>query len=361
MSSPAEDPWVARGRRLTLDFECLQSIPEGINEVRVWWSDLLNCEQVGKRVDLSLLEEETLPEAATLVAIDHRNVVPVRTAAEVSGYPPPMRVIEIVTPYYPRGSVTDALLRGETFTCSQAVGIAQATLRGLACLHQVHSILHRDMKSGNVLLTGDGSQARVADLGLAAKMGDDATAQSAMNPTLYTPPEWITEGRVRRQSDLYPVGLMLRELVAGPFPYEEYTTTHVTDRLARMQSPLRGKDLVLPPWTPRGLRRVITKAEQRDWRSRYATAAEMDSALSRATVAEWRQVGPLRWEAPRLHYAEQKVAVEGRTMRGGQLRLSSLQYRTQWRRIEPDVDVASVDSVDAHRVFDNLTAVAARR
>lgn len=129
-----------QGHRLTFDFECLRSIPEGINEVRVWRSELLGCDLVGKRMDISFLEDDVLPEARTLMSIDHRNVVPIRTAAIVSGYPSPMRVIEIITPYYPRGSITDALLRGEHFRCREAVAIVQATLRGLAELHEVHGI-----------------------------------------------------------------------------------------------------------------------------------------------------------------------------------------------------------------------------
>lgn len=348
-----------RGRLLQLDFECLHSLPEGINEVRVWWSDLLGREQVGKRMDISAMDADTLPEAATLMSIRHRNVVPINTAAVVSGFPSPMRVVEIVTPYYPRGSVTDALLQGERFTCSEAVAVTQAALRGLSELHEVHGILHRDVKSGNVLLTDDGSTARIADLGLAAKLDQHGTASSAPNPTIYTPPEWFDEGRLRRQSDIYGVGLVLRELVGGPFPYEKYTTTLVTDRLAKQLCPLLTADMTLPVWTPRDLRRIIRKAHARDWRQRYASAAEMDAALARAQIADWAEVKQGKWQAPRRHHPGQAVQVETRMLRDGRIRMSLLQLRKSWRRIGQDVDVATLDSVDARAVFDKATAIAA--
>src|SRR6185295_16895520 len=101
------------------------------------------------------------------------NVVPVLAAPFVDGYHPNLKVIEIITPFYPRGSITDALLRGARFSPTEAVQIAQAALRGLGCLHEVHGILHRDIKSGNILLANDDSIAKVADLGLAGRLSTD--------------------------------------------------------------------------------------------------------------------------------------------------------------------------------------------
>ena len=145
MTEPAPTGRRLNEQRLRLDFECLQSIRGGINEVRLWWDDLLGCERVGKRIDLSNLDH-VLPEPSTLQMIDHRNVVPVVAAAYVDGFPAAFRVVELITPYFPRGSVTDALLRGEKFLPSQAVAIVQAALRGLSELHEVYGIAHRDIK-----------------------------------------------------------------------------------------------------------------------------------------------------------------------------------------------------------------------
>lgn len=351
----------AGGHVLRLDFECLRSIPEGINEVRVWSSELLGREQVGKRVDISCLDADVLPEAATLMSIRHRNVVPINTAARVDGYPKPMRVVEIITPYYPRGSITDALLRGERFSCSEAVAITQAALRGLTELHEVHGIIHRDVKSGNVLLSDDGSMARVADLGLAARMDEQGRVAAALNPTLYTPPEHAGSGVLTRESDIYPVGLMLQELIAGAFPYDQYLTTFVVERLARQKCPIRTADLALPVWVPRDLRRIIRKAENRDPTRRYRTAAEMDAALARATIADWRVVNEAQWEAPRSHHPGEAVRIDARVMRNGKTRLSLLRYRTSWRRAADDQDVDGIDSAAGRAVFEKATAIAADR
>jgi len=179
-----------RDRVLRLDFECLQTLPGGLSDVRVWWDDNLGCDHVGKRIDLSSLDN-VLPEPSTLKAIDHDNVVPILVAPTVEGYPAPMRVVEIVTPYYPLGSLTDAFLRGVRFTPIQSIRIVQAALRGLGHLHEIKGIAHRDIKSGNILLTGDEHVARLADLGCAGRMESDGTVPALGNPTLYSPPELI--------------------------------------------------------------------------------------------------------------------------------------------------------------------------
>lgn len=363
MSSPESVDRRQDERLLRLDFQCLESMPGGINEVRLWWDDLLGCHRVGKRMDVSGLEhEEVLPEPATLQMIRHDNVVPVVAAARVDGYPAPMRVVELVTPYFPRGSVTDALLKGETFLPSEAVAVVQATLRGLAELHEVHGIAHRDMKSGNILLADDHTVAKVADLGLAGRFDQHGKVPAVNNPTLYSPPELISTGQLSRASDLFPLGLVLTELLAGPFPYASYTTSGIAQRLLGGRSPLSSKDVQLPVWTPRPLRRIINKATQRDVSARYQSAREMDTALAAAVIVDWSQVETNAWEAPFTHRRGCRIRVDAHPKRSGEVSIAIRINRGRgWRRDATDVLVASVRSAQAQRVFDQATEMASAR
>lgn len=347
---------------LSLPFECLQSIPEGINEVRVWHDPILNCRRVGKRIELSQIEgDDALPEAATLQLIRHNNVVPVLAAAEVGGYPPPLRVVEIITPYFERGSITDALLRGELFTASEAVAVTQAALRGLAQLHEVHGIAHRDMKSGNVLLCPD-HRAKVADLGLAGRFDAMGAVIALNNPTLYSPPEFATTRRLTRASDIYGLGLIMRELLGGRFPYADYSTSVVIQRLTAGRSPLTSSDRALPVWVSRSMRRVYMKATNSNPSQRFQTAQQMDEALSRVTAIDWEVVDDYRWEAPFLH-RERRIAVSARRMtRLGLYRLSmSTQAGRGWRRTGPDVDVPDLVGSSARNFFDHASTIASVR
>jgi len=335
-------------------------MPGGINEVRLWWDPLLDCYRVGKRIDTSGIErDEVLPEAATLQRIDHPNVLKIVAAARVGGYPQPLDVIELVTPYLPRGSITDALLRGETFTATQAVGIIQASLRGLAELHEVHGVAHRDVKSGNILLTEDPSVAKVADLGLAGQFDAQGEVPALNNPTLYSPPELVLTGVLTRASDLYPLALILRELLGGHFPYANYTTSTIQDQLLRGKAPVKASDRALPVWTSRSVRRIINKASQASPALRYASAREMDAALAGATVADWSEIDEGRWEAPFVHRAGWSIRLEAVRRRKGVLSIQTRVNRGRgWRRAVPDQEVGRLDSREARRLFDHATDMA---
>ncbi|MEU1234435.1 protein kinase [Micromonospora aurantiaca] len=348
-------------RRLFLDFECLRSIPEGINEVHVWYDAILQVERVGKLIDISGLEQDgSLPEPATLQAIDHPNIVPVVTAARRTDYAPPLNVVELITPYYPRGSITDALLRGEGFNLSQALAIAQASLQGLSELHDVVGVLHRDVKSGNILLTEDSSKARVADLGLAAKLDPGGHAVTANNPTLYSPPEFMG-GALTTASDIYSFGLVLHELIAGPFDYASYTRSSVIERLSAGSGGVPDEALKLPLFVPKALRQVLKKATSKGSAKRYQTAREMSSALARVVVADWEQVDDLEWVAPYRHHSRRSVSVRIHPRRDGSYTVTARTHTVLRSRSLDSVRVTSIDSPETVRLFDRATEAAVTR
>jgi serine/threonine protein kinase len=348
-----------RDRILRLDFECLQTLQGGINDVRVWWDDNLGCERVGKRIDLSGLDD-VLPEPSTLQDIHHDNVVPILAAPIVEGYPAPMRVVEIVTPYYPLGSLTDRFLEGARFPPIQAIRIVQAALRGLGHLHEVKGIAHRDVKSGNILLTGDEHVARIADLGCAGQMTSDGTVPALGNPTLYSPPELVGAGVLTRASDVYAMGLVLLEALRGGFDYASYTSLGVAQRLLRGFSPLSTSDRVVPVWVSRSLRRVLNKALQSHPSNRYQTASAMDHELSRVTMVDWVQTDEMVWQAPFMYHSNWRMRVDATPRRRGGFRLRSrIDRGSGWRRYGlDDLDVDVLDSVPVRSFFDHATDTA---
>lgn len=349
-------------RTLTLDFECLHTMPTALREVRIYYDELTDCLLVGKRLDLSEVEDSAdVLEPQIMRSINHVNVVPVHNAARVAGYPQPMQVVEIVMPYYERGSITDALLRGERFAPTTAMAITQAALRGLSEMHERHNVLHRDIKAPNLLLTEDSTLVKVADLGLAGRMDAHGSTPMVNAPMLYSPPELIAEGRLTRASDLYSLGLVVYELLSGPFPYASYSRTDVLDRLMDGKAPLLEKDKVLPPWAPKRLRRVLKKATSVHPVLRFQTARQMADALAKVVLVDWVQTDDLRWEAPFLHKAGKRVAVEGQKRRDGSIRLTAKTHTRAWRRLMDAVDVVSMEDPRAVDVFAQATSTAAAR
>lgn len=351
-------------RKLELEFECLKSIPEGMSEVHLYWDPYLRVERVGKAFDISGLEaDDSLPEPATLQAINHSNVVRVITAARLPDYPPPMEVVELITPYYPRGSITDALLRGERFAPTEAIRIAKSSLLGLAELHDVYRILHRDVKGGNVLLTDDHHAAVVADLGLASKLDENGLAITANNPTPYSPPEFFS-GTLSVASDIYSMGLVLRELIAGHYPYSDYPRHLIISRLENGLTAIPLNDVTYPPYVPSTLRRVIAKACDSNPGRRYTSARAMIEALAKVVVLDWKQMGDSRWEAPFLHHPRSLVSVECKKKRDKTYRATVRTRKrgwTTWRRLGAESVIPDLSSGALVGIFDKATAAASTR
>ena len=150
-----------------------------------------------------------LREARLAARIESRHVVPVLEVAE--SY--------LVLPYYPRGSLARLLREDGTVSLDRTVRLAAQLGRGLDALHE-HGILHRDVKPSNVLLAEDDAAA-LADFGLAR--ASDSTRITHDGQLVGTPhylaPELIEGAEATRASDLYALGCLLYECVAGEPPF----------------------------------------------------------------------------------------------------------------------------------------------
>jgi eukaryotic-like serine/threonine-protein kinase len=148
-------------------------------------------------------------EARLAGRIESRHVVPVLEVGE--SY--------LVLPFYPRGSLALVLREERTLSLDRTVRLAAELGRGLDALHE-HGILHRDVKPSNVLVAEDGAAA-LSDFGLARAR--DSTRITHDGQLVGTPhylaPELIEGAEATRASDLYALGCLLYECVAGKPPF----------------------------------------------------------------------------------------------------------------------------------------------
>ena len=125
----------------------------------------------------------------------------------------------LVMPYYPHGSLAQRLRERGFLTLKETVRLAAELGRGLDALHE-HGILHRDVKPSNVLLADDGTAA-FSDFGLAR--ASDSTRITHDGQILGTPhylaPELIEGAEATRASDLYALGCLLYQCIAGEPPF----------------------------------------------------------------------------------------------------------------------------------------------
>ncbi|MCP4287649.1 MAG: serine/threonine-protein kinase PknK, partial [Gammaproteobacteria bacterium] len=215
-------------------------------------------------------------EFQTLATLRHPHIISVLDygfAVGKDGKTPPFYTMT----YLPQA---DTLLEaGVGLSVSEKLGFIQQTLQGLAYLHR-RGILHRDLKPENVLVTE--GRVRILDFGLSTRQ-DEGRSGSPDGSALYRSPEQWHQQPASNASDLYALGVMTFELLAGQHPFTLLAHT-LMDRL------LGGE----PDWALLGvaddLELLIAKLLANDPDRRYQQAqtvlADLNSILGRSPTTE---------------------------------------------------------------------------
>ncbi|KAE8713940.1 Calmodulin-binding receptor-like cytoplasmic kinase 3 [Hibiscus syriacus] len=174
-----------------------------------------------KKEHLEKLQTEFSSEVELLANIDHRNLV------KLLGYVDSGDERLIITEYVPNGTLRDHLdgQRGKILDFNQRLEIAIDVAHGLTYLHLYagKQIIHRDVKSSNILLT-ESMRAKVGDFGFAivGPMDSDQTHISTkLKGTVgYLDPEYMKTYHLTAKSDVYSFGVVLLEILTGRRPVE---------------------------------------------------------------------------------------------------------------------------------------------
>jgi serine/threonine-protein kinase len=125
----------------------------------------------------------------------------------------------LVMEYLPGITLRDLLNEHKILTTEQTLDILEAVLSGLSAAHKA-GIVHRDLKPENVLLADDG-RIKIGDFGLArAASANTATGAALLGTIAYLSPELVTRGIADTRSDIYAVGIMMYEMLAGEQPFK---------------------------------------------------------------------------------------------------------------------------------------------
>jgi eukaryotic-like serine/threonine-protein kinase len=157
-----------------------------------------------------------------------------------------------------------------------AVDVLAQACRGLDYAHR-HGVVHRDVKPGNLLVNRD-RVVKLADFGIAkaAEQSDITKVGSVLGTAAYLAPEQARGEPAGPGSDLYALGVVAYQLMAGRLPYEAASLTD----LARLQDtgPPPALDQLAPD-VPHALALAVMQALHRDPEQRYAAASDMEDAL----------------------------------------------------------------------------------
>ena len=167
----------------------------------------------GHLADDSQYRARFIQEARSAARLAHPNVVNVYDQGQDGD------TAYLVMEYLPGITLRDLLQEHRVLTTVQALDIMEAILSGLEAAHK-SGIVHRDLKPENVLLADDG-RIKIGDFGLArAASANTATGNALLGTIAYLSPELVTRGIADTRSDIYAVGIMLYEMLAGEQPFK---------------------------------------------------------------------------------------------------------------------------------------------
>ncbi|MEO9180162.1 MAG: Stk1 family PASTA domain-containing Ser/Thr kinase [Acidimicrobiales bacterium] len=212
-------------------------------------------------------------EAQAAANLSHPNIVPVFDWGEDNG------TYFIVMELIDGTSLADMLRGGRTLTASHSATLMAQVAAALGYAHR-NGVVHRDVKPGNILIASDG-QVKVTDFGIAQAMSvEDQLADegSVMGTATYFSPEQAEGAPVDGRSDIYSLGVVLYEMLAGRPPFigdspVAVSTQHVHGTVA---PPTEFNSTI-----PSDLQAIVMEALAKSPDQRYQSAEDLRSDLMR--------------------------------------------------------------------------------
>ena len=211
-------------------------------------------------------------EAKAIAQLNHPNIVPIYSYGEVSG------ITYIAMQFVEGGTLKHE--RGQKFNFEDALRLLLPIARALGYAHQ-RGIVHRDIKPSNVLLA-EGNWPVLADFGLAQMAETSARLTESgvgMGTPMYMSPEQGQGDKVDHRTDIYSLGIILYELMAGDVPFRADTPMAVVIKHISAPMPMPRQ---MNPNIPENLETLILKATAKNPDDRYQTAGEMATAMELA-------------------------------------------------------------------------------
>ena len=212
-------------------------------------------------------------EAQAAANLSHPNIVPVFDWGEDAG------TYFIVMELVDGQSLAQVLEGGRTLTALRSAQLAAQTASALGYAHR-QGMVHRDVKPGNILITPE-ALVKVTDFGIAQAVASEdhlAEAGSVMGTATYFSPEQAEGRAVDGRSDIYSLGVVLYEMLAGRPPFVgdsplAVSSQHVHGTVAPLAQ--------VNPAVPADLDAIVMKALAKNPAGRYATADDLRSDLLR--------------------------------------------------------------------------------
>src|SRR5258708_17053164 len=204
-------------------------------------------------------------EAEIIAALEHPNILPVYAFGQEDNW------LYIVMRYMASGSLKD-LLKREPINAQRVVGLMEPLAGALDLAHQ-NQIIHRDIKSANILLDAQ-LHPYLADFGLSMSKSSQPS-EAGVGTLAYMSPEQMVGDPIDHRSDLYAFGILIYELLTGKLPT-------LDDQPWNVRQTMNAAPLPVPEFIPERVADVLRRATALSPDDRYSSATENIAALHEA-------------------------------------------------------------------------------
>lgn len=205
-------------------------------------------------------------EAQAAAALAHPNIVEIYDVGDYKGH-------HYIVMEYVSGKTLKQVIRSRgPLVNEEAVDIMKQLCSAVSEAH-ARGIIHRDIKPQNVILKADGS-VKILDFGIATAKGSMQLTQAnnVMGSVHYLAPELAKGEQASPQSDIYALGIVLYEMLAGDVPFKADQAVQIA--LKHMREPMPDVRMINAA-VPQSVANIITRATAKDPSHRYRSAKEM--------------------------------------------------------------------------------------
>ena len=233
-------------------YRCTDTLDDREVAIKILKDEFLNNEEFIRRFK---------NESKAIAMLSHPNIVKVYDMEYIDGI-----------------TLKEYIERQGVIEWKDALHLTTQVLRALQHAHE-SGIVHRDIKPQNIMLLQDGT-IKVTDFGI-ARFSDKATrtmTDQAIGSVHYIAPEQARGDVTDGKTDIYSVGVMLYEMLAGKLPFDGDTAVSVA-LMQLNETPRRPREI--NPSIPVGLEQITIRAMEKEPEKRYTSAAEMLSDIDR--------------------------------------------------------------------------------
>ena len=297
---------ISKGQKINDRYEVRKLIGEGgMANVYLGYDTILERDVAIKVLRGDLADDEKFVrrfrrEAQNASLLSHPNIVQIYDVGEDDGN------FYIVMEYIKGQTLKQLIKKRGKLSVPETIDIISQLTDGLAHAHDSY-IIHRDIKPQNIMILEDG-MVKITDFGIAMAINasDLTQTNSVMGSVHYLPPEQASGKGSTIKSDIYSLGILMYEMLAGTMPFKGETAVEIAMKHLKNPMPSVRKE---NPSVPQSLENIILKATAKNTKNRYNNVREVYDDIKTCLDKSRKDEKRIVFKYPENEYSDENTQV----------------------------------------------------